>query len=88
MSISRYIVVAVVRLLLRLLALAGPPEELADAEVAVGDEWAHAARQTPHVAARRTRNIVTDPTCTCDTRSSIVEPGRSATGANTLRHPD
>ena len=44
MSISRYIVVAVVRCSLRLLALAGAPVELAEAEVAVGDERAHAAR--------------------------------------------
>src|SRR5262245_33970713 len=29
-------------MLLRLLALAGAPGELAEAEVAVGDEWAHA----------------------------------------------
>ena len=44
MSISRYIVVAVVRCSLGLLALAGAPVELAEAEVAVGDEGAHAAR--------------------------------------------
>ena len=44
MSISRYIVVAVVRCSLRLLALARAPVELAEAEVAVGDEGAHAAR--------------------------------------------
>ena len=44
MSISRYIVVAVVRCSLRLLALARAPVELAEAEVAVGDERAHAAR--------------------------------------------
>ena len=42
MSISRYIVVAVVRCSLRLLALARAPVELAEAEVAVGDERAHA----------------------------------------------
>ena len=44
MSISRYIVVAVVRCSSRLLVLAGAPVELAEAEVAVGDERAHAAR--------------------------------------------
>ena len=44
MSISRYIVVAVVRCSLRLLALARAPVELAEAEVAVGDEGAHAER--------------------------------------------
>jgi hypothetical protein len=43
MSISRYIVVAFGKMLLRLLALPCAPVELAEAEMAVGDERAHAA---------------------------------------------
>ena len=42
MSISRYIVVAVVRCSCAFCAVAGAPVELAEAEVAVGDEGAHA----------------------------------------------
>ena len=42
MSISRYIVAAVVFELSGLLALAGAVGELAESEVAVGDEWAAA----------------------------------------------
>ena len=44
MSISRYIVVAAVKCSKGLLALACAGVELAEAEVAVGDEGAHAAR--------------------------------------------
>ena len=44
MSISRYIVVAVVRCSWACSRLAGAPVELAEAEVAVGDEGPHAAR--------------------------------------------
>ena len=44
MSISRYIVVAVVRCSRACSRVAGAPVELAEAEVAVGDEGTHAAR--------------------------------------------
>ena len=44
MPISRYIVAAVVRCSLGLRAVARSPVELAEAEVAVGDERAHATR--------------------------------------------
>jgi hypothetical protein len=44
MSISRYIAVAVARCSGAFLPLAGAPVELAEAEVAVGDGRAHAAR--------------------------------------------
>jgi hypothetical protein len=45
MSISRYIAVAVMKCLLCLVALTDAPMELAEAEMAVGDEGAHSARR-------------------------------------------
>ena len=48
MSFLRCIVAAVTKLLLLLPLLASAPIQLADADVAAGDEWAHAeARRVP-----------------------------------------